>query len=135
MERLRLIFPGNLRVLQEVPIDVRPEDNPTSDPEPDIGILKTGLDELGRRPRPEDLLLVIEVSDSTLAFDVSVKARLYARAGIGDYWVADINGKRLIVHREPAAGKYGSIATYSVDDRIAPLAAPQAEIRVGDLLP
>ena len=78
VERLRVLFPGQLRVLQEAPIDVRPEDNPTSDPEPDIVVLATSLDDLGRRPRAEDLLLVVEVSDSTLELDLSVKCRLYA---------------------------------------------------------
>ncbi len=132
MERLRALFPGQLRVLQEAPIDVRPEDNPTSDPEPDIVVLATSLDDLGRRPRAEDLLLVVEVSDSTLELDLSVKCRLYARAAIPEYWVADIKGRRIVVHRDPVGGTYRSVVAYSADEVVAPLAAPRAEIRVGD---
>jgi Uma2 family endonuclease len=133
VECLRAVFPGRLIVLQEAPIDVRPEDNPTSDPEPDVIVLARSLDDLGRRPRPEDILLLVEISDTTLAFDLSVKAKLYARAGIADYRVVDLNGKRIVVHRDPVAGSYRSVTAYSADQSVAPLAAPHAEIPVGEI--
>jgi hypothetical protein len=61
---------------------------------------------MGRRlsqpvSQPEEIALIVEVSDSSLRFDLTVKATLNARAGIGDYWVLDIPGWRLIVHRDP----------------------------------
>jgi len=115
-------------------IDVRPEDNPINEPEPDLIVLTGPIDRLKRRPQPQDVLLVVEISDTTLAFDLVVKARLYARAGIPEYWVADINGAKIFAHRNPSPGGYGSVTTYSVDDRIASLAAPDAEIQVGELL-
>ena len=112
-------------------IDVRPEDNPINEPEPDLIVLTGPIDRLKRRPQPQDLLLVVEISDTTLAFDLGVKARLYARAGIP---VADINSAKIFAHRNPSPGGYRTVATYSVDDRIAPLAAPHTEIQVGELL-
>jgi len=61
---------------------------------------------------------------------LSKKADLYARAGIPDYWVFDINNRRLIVHRQPVEGKYTSIVEYREDESVAPLAAPESQFRV-----
>ena len=82
-----------------------------------------------------DRPLVVEVADSTLRFDRSVKARLYAHAGIVEYWVYDVNGERLIVYLDPRDGEYQSIQAYGKDESVAPLAAPDSHCRVGDLLP
>lgn len=65
------------------------------------------------RPAPKDLRLVIEAADTSLGFDRTTKAALYARAGIVEYWILDIEGRRMIVHRDPQAGQYTSIAAYS----------------------
>jgi Uma2 family endonuclease len=92
------------RVNPAAPIDVAPEDNPTNEPEPDAIVFKlpgSGLQTV--QPQPGELALVLEVADTTLRFDLTVKAGLYARAGIVEYWVVDVNGRRLIVHREPCA--------------------------------
>src|SRR5215472_6579923 len=82
------------RVYPNAPIDVAPEDNPINEPESDVIVRK-------QRPagyqvpqlQPGDMALVVEVSDTTLRFDLRVKARLYARAGVADYWVLDVNGR------------------------------------------
>jgi len=122
---------GSRRVLQKAPIDVAPGDNAASEPEPDLMVLTRPFSDFtDRNPQPEDLALIIEVSDSTLALDLTVKAGLYARAGIVEYWVLDIPGRRIIVHRRPVAGHYTEIAAYSNDETVAPLAAPQAGLRV-----
>jgi Uma2 family endonuclease len=57
-------------------------------------------------PVPEQLLLVIEVSDTTLTFDLLTKSRLYAAAGIREYWVVDLNNRQLFVHAVPENGQY-----------------------------
>ena len=120
----------------EGPIDVAPEDNPTSEPEPDLIVLKRDLSHFTKEnPRPEDLVLVIEVADSTLGFDLTTKAALYARAGIVDYWVLDIAARRMIVHRDPQGGRYLSVAAYACDESVAPLAAPDSYLRIGDAFP
>lgn len=76
------------------PIDVAPEDNATSEPEPDIIVLNRHSQEIrNENPSPADLRLVVEVSSSTLGFDLTTKAQLYARAGIQDYWVLDVEGR------------------------------------------
>jgi Uma2 family endonuclease len=127
---------GFHHVQTESPIDVAPEDNPTNEPEPDLIVLTRPLSEfLSANPQPEDLRLVVEVSDTTLKFDLTVKAALYARAGIVEYWVLDVTGRRLLVHREPKAGSYGSIIAYGEGEGVAALAAPGAEFRAGMALP
>ena len=78
---------------------------------------------------------MVEVSDTSLAFDLTTKAGLYARAGVAEYWVADINGRRIIVHREPSGGKYRLVSAYSEQESIAPLAVAQSEFRVADAFP
>ena len=127
---------GARQVNPEAPIDVAPEDNPTNEPEPDIIVLNRDLTAFpSANPRPEDLLLVVEVADSTLGFDLTTKAALYARAGILEYWVLDVSGRRMIVHRDPQGGRYVSVAAYSSEESVAPLAAPNSPLQITDVLP
>ena len=70
-------------VRSESPIDVAPDDNPTSEPEPDLVVTFRSRREL--RYEPKDVVLVVEVSDSTYDYDRTVKAALYAGAGIAEY--------------------------------------------------
>ena len=78
--------------------------------------------------------LVIEVADSSLDFDTNEKRLLYAKAGIREYWVVDINGRRLLVYRDPQAGDYATQLALGPADAVSPLAAPAAVVRVADLL-
>lgn len=69
-------------------------------PEPDVVALSRPVTIFAdRHPGPADVLLLVEVSDSTLSFDLNSKALLYARAGIAEYWVADVAGRRLVAYR------------------------------------
>jgi Uma2 family endonuclease len=123
-------------VNQEAAIDVAPEDNPTNAPQPDLIVLTREATHFrSANPRPEDLRLVVEIADSSLNFDLTTKAALYARAGIAEYWVLDVAGRRLLVHREAKAGGYASIIAYGEQESVAPLTAPQAEFRVADAFP
>ncbi|HXB72334.1 MAG TPA: Uma2 family endonuclease [Candidatus Acidoferrales bacterium] len=127
---------GRDRVNPETPIDVAPEDNPTNEPQPDLIVLKRPSSTFqSRPPQPSELALVVEVADTTLQFDLTVKARLYARAGIVEYWVVDVTGRRLIVHRDPAPVGYRSVAAYSESEKVTPHTSPQSELLVGDILP
>lgn len=127
---------GALFVSPNAPIDVAPEDNPSSEPEPDIIVTSRDLSHFPTsNPQPADLLLVAEVASTTLWFDLTAKARLYARAGIVDYWVLDVPGRRLLVHRDPREGQYRSVASYAEDESIAPLAAPTAQLHVRSVFP
>ena len=111
---------GAKYVRTEDPIDVAPEDNPTSEPEPDIVVTNQSRKVTrGANPKPEDLRLVVEVSDSTYDYDRTIKAALYARAGIQEYWVVDVripDAPRLVVHREPKAGSYSTTAFSHTDN-------------------
>ncbi len=135
MAWLQQVF-GVPYVNPEAPIDVAPSDNPTSEPEPDLIVLNRDLSNFQNgNPRPADLALVVEIADSTLSFDLNTKARLYARAGIVEYWVLDIAERRVIVHRDPAAGKYQSVSAYAEHEPVSPLAAPGAEFRAALAFP
>jgi Uma2 family endonuclease len=114
------------------PIDVSAGDNAGNEPEPDLIVFKREFATFESNPQPEDLNLVVEIGDSTLKFDLTVKAALYARAGILEYWVLDVAGRRLFAHRRPVAGNYTSVAVYAENEVIAPLAAPQAHFRPAD---
>ena len=128
-EWLRKTF-GAERVESESPNDVAKDDNLCNEPEPDLKVLREPSEKYSSNPQPEDILLAIEISDSTVRFDLGVKAKLYARAGIMEYWVVDIQKKQLVVHREPRSGVYASIRAYREDEEVAPLAAPDARFRL-----
>ena len=126
---------GLRRVNPEAPIDVAPEDNPSNEPEPDLIVLKRDLSEFrDRQPQPQDLDLLVELSDTTLGFDLTAKAALYARGGIVEYSVLDVTGRRRIVDRDPQASRYLSVIAYNEQERVAPLAAPDQYFNGGDVL-
>ncbi len=97
-------------------------------------MLKREFATFDSNPQPQDLALVVEIADSTLKFDLTVKAVLYARAAIAEYWVLDVVGKRLIVHRSPVSDAYTSVVAYGEDEVIAPLSAPEAWLRPAEVL-
>lgn len=108
-----------------------------NEPEPDVSGVARPLREYldAGTPEPQDVRLLVEVSDSTLRGDISVKAALYGRAGIPEYWVVNINARAVEVFRQPTAEGYASVATVTGNEAIRPLAAPEAEVHVADLLP
>ncbi|MGI8746374.1 MAG: Uma2 family endonuclease [Bryobacteraceae bacterium] len=131
---LNRVFFVEGQVLQEPSIHVAPADTPYSDPEPDAIVLNRPYDTFTNKANTEDIVLVVEVSDTSLGMDTSRKAALCARAGIPDYWVLDINGRRIIVHRNPAGGVYESITAFSENEAVTPLAASDSSVCAADLL-
>jgi Uma2 family endonuclease len=105
-------------------------------PEPDVVLLRPRGDFYGTgKPRPEDVFLVIEVADSSLAFDRDVKGPLYAEAGIPEYWILDLNGECLLVHRQPRPdGTWAEVRVVQRGEGLAPLAFPDLLVTVVDLL-
>lgn len=103
------------------------------DPEPDFAVM-AGTPR-GSSGHPTTADLVVEVADSSLAFDTNEKRLVYARAGLREYWVVDINGGRLLVYRDPRAGDYATQQAFGPAETVSPLAAPSATVRVADLLP
>jgi len=112
-----------------------------SEPEPDVAVVP-GSPRDYRDAHPTTALLVVEVADSTEAYDRDQKGSLYARAGVADYWLLNLRERRLEAYREPVPmpqARYGwgyrSGQRLSPADAVSPLAAPQARIAVADLLP
>jgi Uma2 family endonuclease len=133
LEWLQEIF-GRGRVMPEPSIHLAPPDTPFSDPEPDLAVLDRPFTEIPDKAEPKDILLLVEVSASTLSTDTRRKAELYARAGIADYWVLDVKARRFLVHREPVNGVYRQITAFAEHEPVSPLAAPSASIRTADVL-
>jgi Uma2 family endonuclease len=104
-----------------------------SETEPDFAILRPDAPE-DRHPGPADTLLVIEVSDSSIRVDRGRKRRMYARAGIRDYWIVDLGSVRIEVYRDPAPRGYRSVTLLTRDDRVTPLFAPELAIDVTKIL-
>jgi len=95
-------------------------------PQPDLAILKARTDDYSsRHPAVDDVLLAVEVSDSTLVFDLGRKANLYARAGIRELWVVDVNAREVHVHREPAEQGYARVSVATREDIVQSLALPE----------
>jgi Uma2 family endonuclease len=104
-----------------------------SEPQPDIAILRS-------RPNPDllpkagDVLLLIEVSDSSAGYDRSTKGRLYSRAGIAEYWIVDLTADRMDVFREPRADGYGIARSARRGERVTPVNIPAIELSVDEIL-
>ena len=103
-----------------------------SAPQPDIAwvTLRRYAD---RRPLPEEVSLLIEVADTSLEFDTTVKAGLYAAAGIADYWVVDLMSRAVVVFREPRSGAYESRSTHRGDQPVRPLVRAEATLSPAEL--
>ena len=130
---LRSVY-GYDSVSQEIAIDLLPFDAPTSEPEPDCLVTTREYDRRSGMPSPNRIVLVGEIAFSTQRTDLGLKAGLYARSCIPEYWVADIAVRRIVVHREPVDGHYRSVVAFGEDERVETLGAPGQSVRVGDLL-
>jgi Uma2 family endonuclease len=106
-----------------------------SEPEPDLMLLRF-LEDFYRshHPKPEEVFLLIEVSDSTLETDRAVKLPLYARAGIAEVWIVNLIERTVEIYREPHFSGYSSSQILHRGDKIAPAQFPDAVIEVADLL-
>jgi Uma2 family endonuclease len=106
-----------------------------SEPQPDVVLLKHRPDYYSSGiPEAADVLLLIEVSDSTLAFDLGVKLNLYARYGVPEYWVIDVEGKRVVTYREPTTKGYARKLELSAAEIVSPQAFPNIKLAVRDIL-
>jgi Uma2 family endonuclease len=112
-----------------------------TDPVPDLAVV-TGSPRDYLRQDPTTAHLIVEVSDSSLSYDIGEKSNLYAAAGIADYWVIDVNTPQLFVFRDPIADataprgfRYNTILALTANDTLEPLAAATLPVSVRDLLP
>ena len=84
-------------------------------------------------PTPEDVLLAIEVADTTARFDRILKARLYARARITEYWLVDVGNERVDVFRSSSGEAYADTSPVGRGGRVVPLTFPDVAITIADL--
>jgi Uma2 family endonuclease len=125
-------------VRTQLPLHLRPR----SAPEPYVAVVPGSPRDYATRDHPTTALLIVEVSDTTLAYDRSRKASLHARTGISDYWIVNLIDRQLELRRNPVPDRtqryrfgYADVLMLSAADHVIPLAAPAARIAVADLLP
>jgi Uma2 family endonuclease len=113
----------------------------STDPMPDIAVV-VGSPRDYSKSHPRTAVLVVEVSESTLAYDSGDKANLYAASGIQEYWVIDLVHRELIIFRDPITdaaqvfgARYRSKINHNSAGSVSPLASASAQVRVADLLP
>lgn len=106
-----------------------------SEPQPDVMLLKPSEDDYtSRHPRPEDVFLLIEVSDSTIDFDRDEKIPAYGKAGIREVWIVNLNELTVEIYREPHFTGYGSKTILKAGATATPLAFPDVAVSVAELL-
>jgi Uma2 family endonuclease len=107
-----------------------------SEPQPDLMILAGALDRYrGRLPGPSDVALIVEVSNTSLAMDRNRKSKAYARTGIGEYWIVDLQHGVLEVRRNPRGDVYETITIVRRGESVAPEAFPNDLFEVEAFLP
>jgi Uma2 family endonuclease len=107
---------------------------PRDEPDPDIAVARAVRSYARERPRPEEIALLIEVADTSLAFDLGEKRAKYAGAGIPEYWVIDLPGNIVHIFRNPRDGVYADRRTSSAGELISPQEYPDIAIDVGLVL-
>jgi Uma2 family endonuclease len=101
-----------------------------SEPEPDLLVLKPPLERYqDRLPTPEDVLLLVEVADTSLEFDREAKLPLYAEAGIPEVWLVNLKENLLEVYRDPRGGRYREIRLLSPEEEVSPTLLPEVSLR------
>jgi Uma2 family endonuclease len=129
----RLLVPavGDLGVVSiQNPITLPPD----SEPQPDVAILKPGADSAGSTvPRADEVFLLIEAADTTLAYDRNTKLKLYAKAGVAETWIVNVPSKCVEVHREPTPNGYLRKLEVGLGDSVSPLSLPIVELRVANI--
>jgi len=105
-------------------------------PQPDLALLKPRADNYTRsHPAATDVLLVVEVADTTRAFDIGTKVPLYARSAIAEAWVVDLQERVLHAYRDPGADGYRTSLALKGDESISPLALPALVLSLAELFP
>jgi len=135
IEVLREFFGKDFVIRTQLPMTF----GKTDEPEPDVALVK-GLIRDYSESHPKIAELIVEVSDTTLNFDRTKKASLYAENKISDYWILNLKSRCLEIYRRPIKDRklgfiYTEIKIFTESDEVSPLAAPDAKIKVADILP
>jgi Uma2 family endonuclease len=120
------------RAVVSVQNPVRLDDG--SEPEPDLAVLKPRADDYETAtPRPADVLLLVEVADSTLRADRDIKVPLYAESGIPECWLVDVAGRAVEVYRQPSGGCYAQVRHVGPEGTLDIAALPGATLATSEL--
>jgi Uma2 family endonuclease len=103
-------------------------------PQPDVVLLAPRADAYLEHPGAPDTLLVVEVADTSLAYDRDVKVPRYARAAVPEVWLVDLTAERIAVYREPQGDAYARIRSAGPGDVLTPLRLPDITLAVTDIL-
>jgi Uma2 family endonuclease len=128
---LSKLFPDRVRI--QLPLSLNDD---YTEPEPDVVLLNKNMLEFARHhPGPADVALLIEISDTSLDTDTKIKKRLYARAGISEYWIMDIPHRCIRVCREPEGDEYKLVRIFSETEEVSSPSAPGVSVCLKNLLP
>ncbi len=132
-EVLRRVFGKKYLVRSQMSVRLQND----SEPEPDISVVLAPNSRYRTRlPAPDDIALIVETSDSTLVMDRKKKLKMYARAGIIEYWIIDVKGRKIEVFRDPLeSGDYATKLIATETESIATLTKPDKPVVVADVLP
>jgi Uma2 family endonuclease len=126
------VFRGRAIVSVQDPIRL----NDFSDPQPDLALLAPRDDfYASAHPRPKDVLLVVEVADTSIALDAGTKVPMYARAGIAEAWLIDLNTDTVTVFTDPKRGRYQTSAELRGAARLESPVLGRRRVLVTDILP
>jgi Uma2 family endonuclease len=134
-EWLRTVFTSGHHVRTQKGFDI----GARTDPGPDLVVVPGSIRDYATKT-PTSAVLIVEVADTSLFIDTTKKAEWYATAGVPDYWVIDLENRRLLVFRDPhpipdGGAAYRTHLTFGPNDTVTPLAAPNVAVKVADLLP
>ncbi len=131
-EVLVLACQGRATVSVQNPVRLSRDDLP----QPDFAIFRQPLTfyQRGERARRADVLLLIEVADTSLSYDLQYKVDLYAKFDIPEYWIADVQNRTVIVHRKPSGGRFNEVFTLTAGTQLTLAAAPDIVIDLGRIL-
>jgi len=132
IQRLNSILVPRLAGRAEVRVQLALAVSDDSEPEPDIAVVRPGrrFDE-----HPSTALLVIEVADASLRKDRGIKAALYARAGVPEYWIVDLPARVLEVHRDPQGDAYATVERHGRGETVPLLTFPDVAVDVAEIVP
>ena len=103
-----------------------------TEPQPDLAVLRPRAYK-ERKPHADDVLLLIEVADTSLAYDRTTKLRLYAQAGIPEYWIVDCATESLEVYRDPSGENYRDVVRISVPATLRPQTFPHVDLTLAEI--
>jgi Uma2 family endonuclease len=107
-----------------------------TEPQPDVVLLRPPLAQYWvRLPQPADLLLLVEVADTSYRFDREIKVPLYAAAGVPEVWLVDLTRNVVEVFRRPEGAVYRATERIARGGRLTPAAFPDVDVAVDDILP